>query len=125
MFLFILPKNTKHFNNLKKKICAVIKIGRIHFSAKTPVAVTIVPSNPPDKIKRDMTQVISLLMVEEGGFEPPKLQATDLQSAPFGHSGTLPYNIQKKWSWRWDSNPRPADYKSAALPTELRQHISI
>jgi hypothetical protein len=24
-------------------------------------------------------------------------------------------------SWRTDSNPRPADYKSAALPTELRQ----
>jgi hypothetical protein len=30
-------------------------------------------------------------LVEEGGFEPPKLVATDLQSAPFGHSGTLPY----------------------------------
>ena len=27
----------------------------------------------------------------------------------------------KKWSWREESNPRPADYKSAALPTELRQ----
>ena len=26
-----------------------------------------------------------------------------------------------KWSWREESNPRPADYKSAALPTELRQ----
>ena len=26
------------------------------------------------------------------------------------------------WSWRWDSNPQPADYKSAALPVELRQH---
>jgi hypothetical protein len=26
------------------------------------------------------------------------------------------------WSWRWDSNPQPADYKSAALPIELRQH---
>ena len=25
------------------------------------------------------------------------------------------------WSWRWDSNPQPADYKSAALPVELRQ----
>src|SRR5512139_431214 len=25
------------------------------------------------------------------------------------------------WSWRWDSNPQPADYKSAALPIELRQ----
>ena len=27
------------------------------------------------------------------------------------------------WSWRPDSNPRPADYKSAALPTELRQRV--
>ena len=26
------------------------------------------------------------------------------------------------WSWRRDSNPRPSDYKSDALPTELRQH---
>ena len=26
------------------------------------------------------------------------------------------------WSWRWDSNPQPADYKSAALPIELHQH---
>ena len=45
--------------------------------------------------------------------------ATDLQSAPFGRSGTLPY-----WSWWTDSNPRPADYKSAALPTELHQRIT-
>lgn len=30
-------------------------------------------------------------MVEGGGFEPPKLTAADLQSAPFGHSGTPPY----------------------------------
>ena len=29
-------------------------------------------------------------LVEEGGFEPPKRNATDLQSAPFGHSGTPP-----------------------------------
>ena len=32
-------------------------------------------------------------MVGEGGFEPPKHDATDLQSAPFGHSGILPYLI--------------------------------
>ena len=25
------------------------------------------------------------------------------------------------WSWRRDSNPRPSDYKSDALPTELRR----
>ena len=27
----------------------------------------------------------------------------------------------EKWSWWTDSNPRPADYKSAALPAELHQ----
>ena len=29
-------------------------------------------------------------MVGEGGFEPPKAKPADLQSVPFGHSGTLP-----------------------------------
>ena len=29
------------------------------------------------------------------------------------------------WSWWTGSNPRPADYKSAALPTELHQHICL
>ena len=57
-------------------------------------------------------------MVGEDGFEPSKHDATDLQSAPFGHSGILPY-----WSWWTDLNPRPADYKSAALPTELHQRL--
>jgi hypothetical protein len=28
-------------------------------------------------------------------------------------------------SWLWDSNPRPADYKSAALPTELSQRFFV
>ena len=30
----------------------------------------------------------------------------------------------KLWSWWTDSNPRPADYKSAALPAELHQRIT-
>ena len=34
-------------------------------------------------------------MVGEGGFEPPKSLTADLQSAPFGRSGTLPYSINK------------------------------
>jgi hypothetical protein len=42
---------------------------------------------------------------------------TDLQSAPFDRSGTSPL-----WSRRRESNPRPADYKSAALPAELHRH---
>ena len=59
-----------------------------------------------------------------GGFEPPKSATADLQSAPFGHSGTYPCTFQcGKWSRRWDLNPQPADYKSAALPIELRRLI--
>ena len=29
----------------------------------------------------------------------------------------------RRWSWWTDSNPRPADYKSAALPAELHQQV--
>ena len=55
------------------------------------------------------------------GFEPSKQVAADLQSVPFGHSGNPPNIRVFNWSWWTDSNPRPADYKSAALPTELHQ----
>jgi hypothetical protein len=58
-------------------------------------------------------------MVEGAGFEPAKAVPTDLQSAPFGRLGIPPY--LHVWSRRWDSNPQPADYKSAALPVELRR----
>ena len=36
---------------------------------------------------------IDSFLVGEGGFEPPKSLTTDLQSAPFGHSGIPPYEI--------------------------------
>ena len=64
-------------------------------------------------------------------------RATDLQSAAFDRFATSPTvcllgirafdalpcgpMFTRHWSWRRDLNPRPADYKSAALPTELRQ----
>ena len=62
-------------------------------------------------------------LVGEGGFEPPKSVTTDLQSAPFDRSGIPPDIMMNLWSWWTDSNPRPADYKSAALPTELHQQF--
>ena len=37
---------------------------------------------------------------------------------PLGNSPIL------NWSWWTDLNPRPADYKSAALPTELHQRFA-
>ena len=35
--------------------------------------------------------LLSEKMVGKDGFEPPKVKPADLQSAPFGHSGTCPY----------------------------------
>ena len=72
-------------------------------------------------------QLLSFKLVEGDGFEPSKAQLTDLQSAPFGHSGIprrmlvfsaiKPIRLQAMlWSWWRESNPQPADYKSAALP---------
>ena len=67
---------------------------------------------------------ISALLVEGDGFEPSKSSTADLQSAPFSHSGTLPYWGEARfWSWWADLNRQPADYKSAALPIELHQHV--
>ncbi|MDB4959650.1 MAG: hypothetical protein JWO36_7219 [Myxococcales bacterium] len=52
-------------------------------------------------------------------------KTADLQSAPFGRSGIPPKFRLCRYPcsgcWRWDSNPRPPDYKSGALPTELHQ----
>ena len=45
---------------------------------------------PSTKTKRHPIGCLFVL-VGEGGFEPPKSLTTDLQSAPFGHSGTLPH----------------------------------
>ena len=76
-------------------------------------------------------------MVGGGGFEPPKLSRQIYSLIPLAarespqkcppiadplHRNTT--GSVQNWSWREESNPRPADYKSAALPTELRQHLN-
>ena len=40
--------------------------------------------------KKRVNQMIYSLLVGEDGFEPSKRNAADLQSVPFGHSGTPP-----------------------------------
>ena len=89
---------------------------------------------------------ISALLVEGDGFEPSKSSTADLQSAPFSHSGTLPYWVKlasgaggrtwtvnllitnqllcqlsytSMWCLRVESNHRHRDFQSLALPTEL------
>ena len=46
-----------------------------------------------------------------------------LGNSPIIHPEYFPNECN--WSWWTDLNPRPADYKSAALPTELHQLIII
>ena len=48
--------------------------------------------NLEGKTKTEYLSILCLL-VGGGGFEPPKSLTTDLQSAPFGHSGNLPYSL--------------------------------
>ena len=43
-----------------------------------------------ETIKKETAAKQSLVEVGGDGFEPPKLEAADLQSAPFGHSGNHP-----------------------------------
>ena len=42
-------------------------------------------------------ELLTAGVVGESGFEPLKSTTTDLQSAPFGHSGTLPYKPLPVW----------------------------
>ena len=61
-----------------------------------------------------------------GWIRTTEARASDLQSDPFGHSGTPPYQYfaTKKWCRHQESNSGPTDYKSVALPTELYRHQS-
>ena len=51
------------------------------------------PSSKYPNAEKDQSERIGLFLVGEDGFEPSKRNAADLQSVPFGHSGTPP-NVQ-------------------------------
>ena len=69
------------------------------------------------KQKTDSNESVFVL-VGDGGFGPPKSKDNRFTVCPLWPLGKSPIY----WSWWTDLNPRPADYKSAALPTELHQH---
>ncbi len=60
---------------------------------------------------------------EHGGewwIRTTEAEATDLQSVPFSHSGNSPKYPMSHLS---GSNQRPTDYKSVALPAELKWRL--
>ena len=50
------------------------------------------------KAQKRHTEWCVSFVVGEDGFEPSKRYAADLQSVPFGHSGTPPYEVTVCWS---------------------------
>ena len=44
----------------------------------------------PFILRSSQIELLSLIQVEGGGFEPPKAEPPDLQSGPFDRSGTPP-----------------------------------
>ncbi len=80
-----------------------------------------------------MENVLELKVVEGEGFEPSKAEPSDLQSDPFGHSGTPP-RIQSrtfkllllKWWREKDSNLRRRSRQIYSLiPLATREPLLI
>ena len=53
------------------------------------------------------------------------IRTTEVSDNRFTVCPLWPLGNPPIWSWWTESNPRPADYKSAALPAELHQHPLI
>ena len=67
-----------------------------------------------------------LLLGGSGWIRTTEVSDNRFTVCPLWPLGNAPiFNCSpRRWS-RWtDSNPRPADYKSAALPTELHRHVN-
>ena len=101
--------------------------------------------------KKRTKLLLRSFLVGRDGFEPSKSVTTDLQSAPFGHSGTSPYGagdwnrthnllitsqllclVELRqhinfllWCLGAESNHRHGDFQSPALPTELPRHNKL
>ena len=46
----------------------------------------------------------------------------ELLTSPY-HGLVIPFNYARVWCHRQDLNPQPTDYKTVALPIELRGHM--
>ena len=99
--------------------------------------IACLPSNPPSLTPRKTPPETNLWLVSGGVWwegVDSNHRSRRRQIYSLMHLATLqparikflprPRSWTGKWSWRLESNPQPADYKSAALPVELRQHFA-
>jgi hypothetical protein len=60
-------------------------------TVKQLIPLILLKSKRAEKVKDEwFSRWAADYLVERGGFEPPKASPTDLQSVPFGRSGTSP-----------------------------------
>ena len=79
----------------------------------SPLATREIP-----QIQLELVDGFAFLRESHGGCNMPPACC---QVPPFE---SVRKRMRNMWSWWTDSNPRPADYKSAALPAELHQHLT-
>ena len=87
-----------------------------HPPTRTPRSPSLVAREGLEPSKPLGRQIYSLLRLTASLPRQLSVVLDAVRSTRALRTGTT-----RLWSWRRDLNPRPADYKSAALPTELRQ----
>ena len=101
------------------------RVSTLNFTLKIPLYACVCP-----RFKKCVRAVVIFAPVSPRRLRsdglrrrsPPRRRNTTQPGDSSGCKRCQRKNLsRKKWSWREESNPRPADYKSAALPTELRQ----
>ena len=81
----------------------------------------------PDELPTALLRVVN---IKDGGgrwirtIEVVDNRFTVCPLWPLGNPSTKIIQ-NKSWSRLWDSNPQPADYKSAALPIELNRPVNL
>ena len=78
---------SRKWNEIRSIMCGA------HFTLRSnislPQAISLVPQERIS-LKKAWCEASGFFLVGEDGFEPSKRYAADLQSVPFGHSGTPP-----------------------------------
>lgn len=90
-----------------------------------PLSTKIISSDQMDKQKQIIlnTIFVQLFFLNETN-KKVNIRKHTIWKAPKYISSPFKVPFKKSWSHREESNPRHADYKSAALPAELRWRIN-